>query len=592
MSKLSHPSEIAREALRQLAMRRVPPTPEHYRTLYNEIAGAPADDDAVPEKFLRALAQQLPRDSAERQRLARSVDQAIAAGNGGAARTALWQYLAALAEQAPPAWNELIAQLLRQWEARHAGWTTARKRESLERVLTANDPNTLFTRMQGLLRSWSQTPSEAPPPDADSAPPPPLGDDTAGTPQLVAPGEAGELIDTLRGLLRTTLADVVPAALGEQPQLIEEATALLHRTEGATSTAALRQCGELLRRFALRVEMAAGDAGEVHAGLLNLLRLLLQNIDELVFDDQWLHGQVEVLRQIVDKPATVRGIDDAERRLKEVIYKQSQLKHNLSEAQQALKVMLAGFVDQLANFAESTGSYHDRIGACAQQIATARDITQISGVLDEVMRETRHIQQQAANSRDELQSMRERVHAAEERIATMQRELDEASRQATHDTLTGVLNRRGLEEMFAKEAGRAGRHRSTLSVALLDIDNFKKLNDSLGHHTGDEALIHLARVVRDNLRPQDTVARYGGEEFILLYPDTDLTEAAAALTRLQRQLTKEFFLADNQKVFITFSAGISAWQPGESMDTVLKRADDAMYRAKQAGKNRVEIAAL
>jgi len=98
-------------------------------------------------------------------------------------------------------------------------------------------------------------------------------------------------------------------------------------------------------------------------------------------------------------------------------------------------------------------------------------------------------------------------------------------------------------------------------------------------------------VVRENLRPQDSVARYGGEEFILLYPDTELTEAATALTRLQRALTTTFFLADNKKVFITFSAGVTRWVPGEPLEHAVARADAAMYRAKQSGKNRVEIAA-
>ncbi|AVZ79587.1 GGDEF domain-containing protein [Zoogloeaceae bacteirum Par-f-2] len=596
MAPPGNPSEIAREALRQLALRRVPPTPEHYRTLYNEIAGLTAEDEPVPEAFLRTLARQLPRDSTERLRLARAFDQAVAARDDAAARDALAQYFAALGRETQPAWNELIAQLLRQWEARHAGWTTARKRESLERVLSAADPNTLYSRLQSLIRSWSQTPAEASPTAAgtEAITATAAADDSPATlvaPRLLAAGEAGELVDALRELLSRTLKEVVPASLAEQPELVREAATLAERIDAAASLEQLRQFGELLRRFALKLEMAAGDAAEVRSGLLNLLRLLLANIDELVLDDQWLHGQVEVLRQVIDKPTNLRLIDDAERRLKEVIYKQSQLKHNLSEAQQTIKAMIAGFVDQLAQFAETTGSYHDTIGQCAQKIAAARDITEIGHVLDEVMRETRNIQQRAASSRNELLAAQQRVQQAEARIAALQAELDEASRLVSHDPLTGALNRRGLEEMFDKEAARAARRQSSLCIALLDLDNFKKLNDTYGHQSGDDALVHLARVVRENLRPQDSVARYGGEEFILLYPDTELTEAATALTRLQRALTTTFFLADNKKVFITFSAGVTRWVPGEPLEHAVARADAAMYRAKQSGKNRVEIAA-
>ena len=109
----------------------------------------------------------------------------------------------------------------------------------------------------------------------------------------------------------------------------------------------------------------------------------------------------------------------------------------------------------------------------------------------------------------------------------------------------------------------------------------------MGHDAGDEALIHLASICRQTLRPQDTVARYGGEEFIILLPDTSLDDAVVALTRLQRELTKKFFLHANEKVLITFSAGVTQMLATDNQTSVIKRADGAMYQAKQTGKNRV-----
>jgi diguanylate cyclase len=208
-------------------------------------------------------------------------------------------------------------------------------------------------------------------------------------------------------------------------------------------------------------------------------------------------------------------------------------------------------------------------------------------VLAEVISETRIIQLNAQRSRDELRTSRQRVEEAERRISELQVELEKASTLVRHDQLTGALNRRGLDETFDAEVARSLRRRSPLCVALLDIDNFKKLNDTLGHDAGDAALIHLVTVIRETLRPQDTLARFGGEEFIILLPDTPIEDAQKALVRLQRELTKRIFLADNEKVLITFSAGLTEVRPDDNQASVTKRADEAMYTAKHTGKNRV-----
>jgi diguanylate cyclase len=183
--------------------------------------------------------------------------------------------------------------------------------------------------------------------------------------------------------------------------------------------------------------------------------------------------------------------------------------------------------------------------------------------------------------------MRERATQTEVEIAKLHEELDRVSAQARHDPLTGALNRKGLEEAVDKEVSNVRRKDTPLSVSLLDIDNFKKLNDTLGHSTGDVALSHLATVAKECMRPQDTLARYGGEEFVILMPDTPLDKGIEAMTRLQRELTRRFFLAGTEKILITFSAGVAQLAADEKGADAIKRADQAMYLAKRAGKNRV-----
>jgi diguanylate cyclase len=129
-----------------------------------------------------------------------------------------------------------------------------------------------------------------------------------------------------------------------------------------------------------------------------------------------------------------------------------------------------------------------------------------------------------------------------------------------------------------------------LSIGLLDVDNFKKLNDELGHGAGDVALKSLAEVVSKALRPMDLVARYGGEEFVVLLPNTPVAEGEQILTRLQRSLTGGLFMHEQKQVFVTFSAGVTAYRPGERIEVALERADEALYEAKRTGKNRTCVA--
>jgi diguanylate cyclase len=236
---------------------------------------------------------------------------------------------------------------------------------------------------------------------------------------------------------------------------------------------------------------------------------------------------------------------------------------------------------------QSTGSYQEKLEESARQIESAKSMDEIAPVLKEVVAATRNIAKDTHTTRDELQGMRQQADITQTQIAKLHEELDRVSVQARHDPLTGALNRRGLEEALEKEISIFRRKEASLSVALLDIDNFKALNDSLGHAMGDTALTHLAQVARECMRPQDTLARFGGEEFVILLPDTPLEKGVEAMTRLQRELTKRFFMAGTDKVLITFSAGVAQVAVDEPGMDAIRRADQAMYLAKRAGKNRV-----
>lgn len=346
----------------------------------------------------------------------------------------------------------------------------------------------------------------------------------------------------------------------------------------------------LLANFSHRLSFAAEDQAEIKGTLLKLLHLIIENIGELGIDDNWLKGQTEALMQAATPPLTLRRLDDVERRLKDVIFKQTEAKGRAQEAEEELRRMLATFVERLSQMTESSSSFHGKMEESVRQIEQAKRIEEIAPVLREVVSATRAMAGESLTVRDELRAMREKTMATEAELVKLHRELDRVSAQARHDTLTGALNRQGLDEALRRELSGMRRRESPLCVALLDIDNFKKINDERGHAAGDAALTHLATVARECMRPQDTLARYGGEEFVILLPDTALEKGVEAMTRLQRELTRRFFLAGNEKILITFSAGVAQLATDEEGLEAIQRADRAMYLAKRAGKNRVMAA--
>jgi diguanylate cyclase (GGDEF)-like protein/PAS domain S-box-containing protein len=164
---------------------------------------------------------------------------------------------------------------------------------------------------------------------------------------------------------------------------------------------------------------------------------------------------------------------------------------------------------------------------------------------------------------------------------------DELLEQATHDPLTGVFNRRHVEDVLRKELDRAERHQRPLVVAMMDADHFKQVNDTYGHQTGDEVLREISDRCRKTLRSNDVLGRYGGEEFVIVFPETDLEDARAVAERLRAAVADVPIKVGDAALTVTVSVGLAAFTRGQDIDKVFQRADAALYTAKQDGRNLV-----
>ncbi|MGA7594604.1 MAG: GGDEF domain-containing protein [Gallionella sp.] len=588
----SNPSNLARETLKMLATRKIPPTPDNYARIYAEISGIPEENSGAA-MVLSGLAERLSQNP-KSIAAGTALKKLIGTQNWDRCLGEIEKILPKQSAEISQSWAKLIRDLLHQLDTAHKGLTVTRKKEGVEIVLTrfATNPEALFDKLTGLMRSWSDSTTIAgnnveidPVPPANPADAKTAITKTAPVPPQKLAGNT-ELIGQLSELLAQTLLSL----LSTQPELTGEVNNLVQQVRSSNTHEQIIALTKLLRPFWIKVELHGGDKAKVHEGLVRLLRLLVENIGEMVEDEEWVHGQVISLQEIIANPMSRGVIADAERSLRDTIIKQGLLKQSLTDAKSTLKSLMVTFVDRLGEITESTGDYHQKIEGYSVKIGQSKNISELSLLLDDIMQDTRLIRDNAQRSHQELLGSRKQVQEAENKIKQLEQELEQVSELVHEDQLTGALNRRGLDEAFDREASRADRNQSPMCIAMLDMDDFKRLNDTHGHKAGDQALIHLSGIIKDTLRPSDSVTRYGGEEFVLLLPDIELDAAIKSVERLQRELTKKFFLHENERILVTFSAGVALRNPEESQADVLSRADKAMYTAKQAGKNRVVAA--
>jgi diguanylate cyclase len=393
-------------------------------------------------------------------------------------------------------------------------------------------------------------------------------------------------------LLEETLAELLgpwqaPGTTVE-PETARIARELGQTVSAASSEADLKNVRDIGHALGLRTRRDLASGAELQTELLDLIHLAVANLAE---EDLWLHSQLQATEALLDGRVSAANVVKAKNILRSAIEHQRELRRIMADAQQALKALISELIRHAASLVDDTAVYENKISELGEHIRTANDLSSIKSVVGELDVLVRDMGRSVHRSHDDISTTRTRLVQAEQQIADLRQHLAETSEKARRDNLTGTLNRSGLEDIWRREVERAQADHTPLSIGILDVDNFKVLNDRFGHATGDEALVHLTSVIRNALHGTDPMARYGGEEFVILLPDTDSDGAEAVMRRLQRELTKHYFLHGNERVLVTFSAGVSVVKLGtDSLMAAIERADSALYEAKRLGKNRVAAA--
>jgi diguanylate cyclase len=578
LSATPTPAQLAKAALKRLAEQRLEPTPDNYRKAYEAESGM-----ATPAEKPSAA----------------TMDEALSNTDDG------------------ERWSALIGRILRGAERGGRQWTAARKKDSLQRVLESSKSSAtrLHQRLSQLVGSWDSDTLDssllegdealAANVDADAAAAPADGHDAVAfsgqtfTPQDLQIGRIDASATpsawpqlALHAL--DQLAGTVQAALPAQQAQSDEAaqalrTALDHGKDTASPADQHEQIKTEIAQACDQARRIIDHRHHLIEQLTDLCLSLTDSLTDLSEDDSWAQGQVQLMRHQLDEGLHNRGIRHVQNLLEGTREKQRALKQEREASRQALKQLIHQMLQQIAELGSTTDRFHTNMGRFADTIGEADSLESLTDVVREMVEESRAVQSVVSQTQTRLNDEHARASALSERVKTLEDEIRKLSDEVSTDPLTQIANRRGMMRAFEAEQARMQRDGTVLAVGLLDVDNFKKLNDTLGHQTGDEALKFLARRVGECLRPVDVVARYGGEEFVVMLPGTDVEEGQQVLTRLQRTLSAEFFTHEDKKVFITFSAGVTLYRQGEAIEATLDRADMALYEAKRTGKNRTCI---
>ncbi|MGA8010142.1 MAG: GGDEF domain-containing protein [Thiomonas sp.] len=475
----------------------------------------------------------------------------------------------------PVDWSAALRRLIDQWDRSQSGLSQLQKRQQIDRLVSSPTVQALWVELGQMLDRWAALPARS-------------GSQAASAAIETRNADSRDDGSEWRDLWLQTLKH------GVQPFCAQDTARQLLRELIAVADSAAQQPSELsaqAREVWLVIDREQSTEAAVRNGLTELVRLLLEHLGDLV-RQPWVGVQATAIREQLQLPLGLESIEQAQNAVRDLLMRHSVLRKSEEDAHSTAKTLIDLLVRKLSDYAAEGSEYNQRMESRLEQLQASSEWDEIRLLVQDVLDDSRSMQQRSGELGVHLAEAQRQAQAAQERIVSLEGELEQASQQLQEDPLTGALNRRGLDAEFARVQSHVVRQGQPLTLALLDLDHFKMVNDTYGHDAGDAVLRALVTLAKRLVRPSDRVARMGGEEFMLLLPGTPVQHSLVVVQRLLAAFSEQTLVQDGtgRHIALSFSAGLAELCPGEDFAAVYQRVDAALLQAKQAGRKRVEFA--
>ena len=317
---------------------------------------------------------------------------------------------------------------------------------------------------------------------------------------------------------------------------------------------------------------------EFTARIARLLLSFISGLSQSLPAEDSLHKQLNAMAAVIRKEVRISPATELDKDVEDYFGRLILDKKFIDGEKDIVKTMVLEAVETIRAMMESSGNFDVSIGDFTEKIQAAETIQEILKVKDYLVIEMQKVREHSHTLHDELEKHRTATE-------TLSKKLEESEARALVDALTNVLNRNAYNLKIGELVHEYKRYKEEWALLVLDIDHFKKFNDTYGHKTGDKVLKSVAATVSNSIRVSDHIFRYGGEEFVVILSRINKETTKTLSEKIRREVERDYFVDGDNELKVTMSIGAAIITPEDTEASLFERADKALYQAKQNGRN-------